>query len=288
MRNAITEAERRAMSAERRAKKERQPVWSSLCTLRFALCACFLPGCQPSPPAAGSVVAGRNALQAEQFDSAIADADDYLRGQPHGPDAAEAYYIKGYAYKDRWYLDPATAKRRDLHEARTAFEAGLGERPPAALEGYLHTGLSLAALYQDDFPTAIQHGERAMPLVDRPEAKAGLLYNIGLAQQRLGRFTDADQTFRQVEQGYPTSPLAVEAHRRQGQRQFYVQLATYASPADADRAMLSLRAGGSVVSRGSDARGQSVLVLGPFSSYAAAAQQQAAMAPSFPTAYVFP
>ena len=231
--------------------------------------------------------AGRNALRAGQFDAAIADADDYLRGQPTGTQAAEAQYIKGYAYQQKFYTGDAE-RRRDLYEARAAYLAALNGRPPSLLEGFIRTGLSSVALQQDDFPTAIEQATAATPLVDRPATKAGLLYNIGLAQQRLGRFTDADQTFRQVVQRYPGTPVAAAAQQHQGQRLFYVQLATYASSADADRATLSLRAAGSVVSRRSDAAGRTVLDLGPFSTYQSAQQQRDALAGSFPTAVIVP
>ena len=259
------------------------------CSFVPFVAALLLAGCQPTPESAGSVVAGRNALGAGQFDAAVADADDYLRGQPHGPDAAEAYYIKGQALQNKSFLPPVEGRRRALLEARTAYQAGLAERQPSPrLQGNLRTGLSTVALYQDDFPTAIEQADKAIPLVEGTQTKAGLLYNEGVAQQRLGRFADADQTFRQVQAQYPATAAAVEAKRHERQRAFYVQLSKYASAADADRATLSLRAGGAVVSRSSDATGATVLCLGPFSTYAAAKQQADAQAATFPMAIVIP
>ena len=67
-----------------------------------------------------------------------------------------------------------------------------------------------------------------------------------------------------------------------------MQLAKYASPADADAATLSLRANGSIVSRGSDASGRTVLDLGPYSTYAAARGERDAVAGTFPAAVVLP
>ena len=287
MRNDQTEC--RVQSAECKAKRGGPRGWSSLCTLHSALCTLFIAGCQPTPPpTAGSVVAGRSALQARQFDAAAADADDYLRGQPHGPDAAEADYIKGYAMQNKAFADRPDGRRRDALDARQAFTAGLAERPAGELAGYLHAGLSTVALYADDFPTAIEQAQAAIPLVARPEVKAGLLYNVGLAQQRLNRFGDADQTFEQVQQQYPGTPAAAGAAAHLHQTMFYVELAHYASPADADRAVASLRASGAVVSRRSDAAGLTVVTLGPFSTYTAARQQQLALLGTFPTAVVGP
>ncbi len=210
------------------------------------------------PPTAGPVDAARAALRAGQFDAAIADADDYLRGQPAGPRAAEADYAKGSAYQRKPAASPGRAAA-NLFEAHTAYLAALNARPPSELEGYVRAGLSTVALFQDDFPSAIEQAQRATPLVSDPPTQAWLLYNTAVAQQRLGRFTDADQTFRQVVQRYPGTPQAVAAQQHEGQRLFYVQLAIYPTAADADRATPSLRSNGSVVSRRSDATGHTVL-----------------------------
>jgi tetratricopeptide (TPR) repeat protein len=256
-----------------------------------AVCAVALAGCQtamsPPGPAEGSVEAANSALRADQFDAAIADADDYLRGQPRGPQAAEAWYDKGEAYQRKVAADP-TERRRNLFEAHSAYLSALTIRPPRELEGFIRAGLSTVALFQDDFPTCIEQAAAATPLVDDPHVKAWLLYNTGVAEQRLSRFTDADQTFRQVVQRFPGTPLATAAEQHEGQHLFYVQLATYASPADADRATLSLRAAGSVVSRRSDSVGRTVLDLGPFSTYAAAQQQRDNLSGSFPAAVIVP
>ncbi len=259
---------------------------------RWCVVVCLAAGCNgptsTAPPVtAGPVDAAQAALRAGRFDAAIADADDYLRGQPAGPRAAEADYVKGSAYQQK-VAPGAPEQRRNLFEAHTAYLAALNARPPAELEGYVRTGLSVVALFQDDFPTAIEQAQRATPLVSRPDTLASLLYNTGLAQQRLGRFTDADQTFRQVVARYPGTRQAQAAQQHEGQRLWYVQLAIYASSADADRATLSLRSNGSIVSRRSDATGHTVLDLGPYSTYAAAQQQRDALTGAFPAAVILP
>ena len=182
--------------------------------LLIATAGCPEPPAQVPPP--GPLASGRAALRADRFDAAIADADDSLRGQPHGPEAAEANYIKGYAFQNKSFQDAPADRREDLVAARSAYQAALAERPPALLQGYVRTGLSNVALYEDDFPTAIEQAAAAMPLVDRPQTKAGLLYNTGLAQQRLSRFGEADQTFRQVIQQNPGTPPAAAAAEHLG------------------------------------------------------------------------
>ncbi len=258
------------------------PFVAGLC-----LAGCSNPQAEFNRTGGGPAEAAANALRAGQFDAAIADADDYLRGQPNGPEAAEAQYDKGQAYQ-RKDVASVAERRRNLFEAKSAYLAALNSRPSRELEGYIRLGLSTVALFQDDFPACIEQANRADRLVDAPDVKAGLLYNTGLAQQRLSRFTDADQTFRQVIQRYPNSPAAPAARQHQGQHLFYVQLATFASPADADRATLSLRSAGSVVSRRSDAVGHTVLDIGPFSTYPSAQQQRDALLASFPTAVIVP
>ena len=269
-----------------------RPARWATCAVGVALLLFTSSGCQPGPSPAnpaseGSVDAAGGALRAGQFDAAIADADDYLRGQPRGPQAAEAWYDKGEAFQRKVVTDSAE-RQRDLFEAHSAYLSALNARPPAALVGYIRAGLSAVALFQDDFPTCIEQAAAATPLVEDPQTKAALLFNTGVAQQRLSRFTDADQTFREVVQRYPNTPVAAAAQQRIGQHLFYVQLAEYASPAEADQATATLRSAGSVVSRRSNAAGRTVLDLGPFSTYSAARQQRDALGDAFPGAAILP
>jgi tetratricopeptide (TPR) repeat protein len=218
---------------------------------------------------------------------AIERADAYLRQQPSGPGSAEALYLKGRGYEQKAAGDPAEM-RRNLDEARTAYLDALNQNPSPKTEGYIRASLSNVAFFQDDYVTAQSEASRAIKLVDSPEIASVLLYRIGVSQQRLGLFTDADATFGQVQQRYPGSPIAERAREHEGQRNFFAQLATYNTPAGAERAMEGLKASGVVISTRSDNAGHTIINAGPFNTYEEARDAKAKFAGQFPDALITP
>jgi tetratricopeptide (TPR) repeat protein len=269
-----------------------------LCPLPFltvtAVCSVIsvlLPGC--ADPATNAqqnqqLVAGYQALNQGQADTAMSDADNYLAAQPTGAGAAEALYLKGRAFEARPKLNPEQA-RQNLASARAAYEAALDQHPVRKTEGYIRAALSNVAFYQDDYLTALDQATHAYDLVsDNRDLSSVLLYRMGVSQQRLGRFTDADHTFDLVQMRYPLSPLADRARARQGMRQFFVQLATFDSTAGADEAIASLRGSGLNLTRAADSSNHVRLDAGPFESYQAAKDVQTRYASQYPKALTVP
>lgn len=239
---------------------------------------------QPPPP---SLVAANDALNAHEPDAAIADAQSYLRSQPTGLQAAQAWYFEGRGYELKLGADPSGVET-NLSQARTCYLEALQLNPAPTLEGDVRASYSNVAFFQDDFAEAIQQATAAIPLVTVPQTKAFLLLRIGLSQQRLGRFTDADQTFRQVEQRYAGTPLADAAREHEGHREFYVQLATYDNRAVADQALASLRTQGVIISERTDAHGNTVIDTGPFTTYGDAKKMKTQLQKNFPQALIVP
>src|SRR5206468_7033856 len=99
--------------------------------------------------------------------------------------------------------------------------------------------------------------------LDRDDLKAWALYRVGVAQQRMGQFAQADQTFTNVQQLFPTSTPAQRAREHQGARAFYVQAATFASPQAADGAIADLRRFGVNATRAADNEGHAIVRIGP-------------------------
>lgn len=249
-----------------------------------------LPGCadnNPSPQQSTQLSAGFRALEQNQSQVAIEQAEAYLRKQPHGPGSAEALYLKGRGYEQKAARDRNEVKR-NLTEARTAYLDGLNRQPTPQTEGNIRASLSNVAFYQDDFATALAEASRAHALSDSQQVQSVLLYRMGVSQQRLGRFTDADQTFAVVQQRYPGSPLAQRAREHAGQRNFFVQLATFNTPAGADKAIESLRAAGVVISKHTDSARHTIVNIGPFSTYENAKSAKERFAGQYPDALIVP
>jgi len=166
-----------------------QKFLSSFCILHFAFyislvgCNTTQPTAAPAPPPhpPASLVAANQALAANMPDAAIADAQSYLRSQPNGPQAAEAWYFQGRGYEMKVAADPSGVQS-NLTEARTCYLEALQLSPERSLEGDIRASYSKDAFYQDDFADTIQQATAALPLVSSRETKANLLLFIGRSQ----------------------------------------------------------------------------------------------------------
>jgi Flp pilus assembly protein TadD len=187
---------------------------------------------------------GEKAFAAQQYDVALRDADSVVRMDAPSWQA-EAHYLRGIAIEDRPKTDSASATR-DLNLARSDYVMALSQNPSPAVESRLHAMLGNVAYFEDDYSTALREWTLANGELDQPDWKSWILFRMGICQQRLGRFADADQTFARVQQLYPNTEPAQRAAGRQGVHGFYVQLGAFAQAADAEKAAAAVVALGSV------------------------------------------
>lgn len=214
-------------------------------------------------------------------------ADAHLAKTPNGVGSAEALYLKGQALEKKTAAN-AEEGRMNFRTARDDYKQALVLQPAPALDARLHAGVANTSYWLDDYPTAIQEWTKAYDEMDDPSAKSFTLYRIGLCQQRLGQFAQADRTFAIVQQQYSGSDAAHRAHDHQGYRAFTVQLATFANPATADAAVANLRRQGVAATRVANSAGQSVVSVAPFANYAQAEELMNRYAATYPSAIVLP
>lgn len=229
----------------------------------------------------------KDALEQQQFEQAQAKADDYLRKHPREEGSADALYLRGRALEARPAPSPAAAAA-NLQAARSSYIAALSAQPGKKTEAYIRASLGNVAFFQDDYTTAAQQWAAAFDQLDRDDLKSWTLYRIGLSQQRLGQFTQADQTFARVRKDYPGTIPAQRASEHQGARQFYIQLATFRLAASADAAASDVRKVGLNPIRLTDSKGYSLLRVGPFRSYSEAKAQRARFVDKYPDALILP
>lgn len=277
-----------ANTLERWALKAERWTFALLAALAFAA----VSGCGDShpsqPPGAPSeLIAASQALANKQPELVISDSRAFLDKQSTGPLAAQALYFEGRGEED---LIPTNAadRQRNLSEARSCYLLALQQNPPQALEADIYTSLSNVSFFQDDYPNCIQYATVAMSMTNLPKVQSYLLFRMGMSEQRLGRFTDADQTFHQVEQRYPNTELAQAAKEHEGLRNFYVQVATYGKQQDADHATEMLSKNGVVVSQRTDAAGHVIIDDGPFATFTQAKNVRDSLVKDFPNALIVP
>jgi TolA-binding protein len=234
--------------------------------------------------------AGYQALENQQYNEAIAKADEFLAKTPHGAGSPEALYLKGRAMegKNSVGIVSIDEARANLQDARAAYIEALEQSPHEPLQSYIHASLGNVAYFQEDYPAAIAQFRAAYDKLDHDDLKAWALYRIGLSQQRLGQFEAADKTFAAVQRLHPNSVPAQRAREHQGARAFYVQLATFASAASADAAAADVRRLGVPANRVSDSQGRALLRAGPIASYSQAQYLRARFADKYHDAFIIP
>jgi outer membrane protein assembly factor BamD (BamD/ComL family) len=232
---------------------------------------------------------GYLALENQQYNEAIAKADAVLASAPHGEGTPEALYLKGRSFEGKNAAGVTEDEAKaNLQAAREAYIKALGENPKQPLNAYIRTSLGNVAYFQDDYSTAISQFSTAYGNLDRDDLKAWALYRTGLSQQRQGQFAEADKTFAAVEQGHPNSLPAQRAREHQGARAFYVQLATFAQPPSADKAVADLKKQGVAAARIDGPEGRAYLRVGPIASYNQALYTRSRFLSKYPDALIIP
>jgi tetratricopeptide (TPR) repeat protein len=240
-------------------------------------------GCRSNHEMAQEMIeSGEVALGGDRYDAAVADADDAIQEAP----SADAYYLRARAEEDRPKPD-SDITAADLAKARADYQAALDRNPPPLLVGRCRAGLANVAFALEDYPTAMADWQSSLDYLAEPQWRAFALYRIGICQQRLGEFDDADKTFQSVCDQYSDLDVATMARARQGIRGFYLQLGTYSTIADA-QAAIQTAGGDGVTCREVSDQGLYAVRAGPYPAYAPARKAQALVIGQFPGAVIGP
>lgn len=262
----------------------------------LALLLIALTGCSSQPSSRKQLAFAYAALQQRDYDAAFAQSSEYLARHPDGAGAAEAWIVQGRVHEAK-AEQAGAAKRPDdaraqLTAAANAYLRAIGAKPAPAVEGLARSGLANAAFHLDDYTTAVREWGLAFPLVADADAKAWILYRVGVCQQRLGWFDMADRSFTQLRQQYPSADSgqpAARAAQRVGHRAFFVQVGTFDSPANADRVVQTLARQRLPAARDTDpATGRHVVRVGPAATWAEAETFQSQVTATYPDALIVP
>lgn len=246
--------------------------------------------------------AGYAAFAAGRYDEALAAADQHLAARPGGGrGTAEALYLKGRVHEQRAEraaaAQNAAAAATHLQAARDAYTRALAASPAPALEAHILMGRANVAHFQDDYTLAAAQWATALQKIDAlpaseqaqlQESRPWALYRLGLSQQRLGRFAEADTTFARVQQQFPGTEPARRAAAHQGARAFHVQVGTYTDPANASAAAGALKAEGYAPQTTPDPAGRQVVRVGPIPTYEQAKAMRKVLAARYPGALIVP
>jgi tetratricopeptide (TPR) repeat protein len=248
-------------------------------------------GCAATDPKANTRLDQANTqLRQAQYAQAFASANDAIMADPTGPTAAAAYYDRGRAIEDRPKADQ-TASFADLRRSAADYSRAvdvLGSNPNRTLEGQIRAQWGIVSIELDDYATAAMQLAKAVTLLDDDAARRDAMYGLGLSQQRLGLFDDADQTFARVEDQYPDSDVAKLSRSHAGTRAFYVSVGAFTSSDEVSRASAAIVQAGFTAQMAPQSNGVTIVLAGPFSKYVSAKALQGQLARSWPGSMIVP
>lgn len=248
----------------------------------------FFGGCKTTDASSRvNLENGYKALDARDYEQALGNANAYLQSDPAGKGAAEALYLKGRALEGKAASSPQEGQA-NYAAARESYQQSLSQKPNPKLTGLLHAGIGNTSYWLEDFDTAARNWAMAYDEIEDTSARAYILYRVGLCVQRMGDFAGADQRFSLVQQQYPGTDAALKAREKQGYKEFNVQVATFANPQTANNTIAALQRDGFVVRKGNDARGMTIVSIGPFPNYAQAGAMQRRVMEKYPSAIIVP
>lgn len=260
----------------------------------FVVAMLFAPlmlGCASSSSAKDKLVEGYRQLESPRPDyvAMSAAAEAYLAEQPTGPGAAEALYLRGRAVEEKSQQD-ARSPESDLAQAQAAYTQALTQSPRLGVEGLIRAGLGNVLYFQNRFAPAITELAAGYEKLERDFDKAWALYRVGLCQQRIGQWTQADQTFSLVRQQFPGTEQARRAGERTGARAFWVQVGTYAAAPAADAVVADLKRQGLAAQKFMDATrpGVQIVRVGPLATYSLASEFKQKVWAKYPAAVIVP
>lgn len=262
------------------------------------VCGTLLAGCAPQPPPQ-TLESGYAAFNAGRYKEAYDASAGVLKAQPAGgPNTSAALYLQGRVLEQRaqdaGVAGDSGAMAANLQSARDTYARALSQNPNGGLEASIRSQLANVAYFQDDYAAALEQWTATFPKLDAlapaaaTESKPWTLYRIGLCQQRLGRFGDADATFAKVQKLFPGTEAASRAASHEGATAFGVQVGTFANDANAQSVVSSLRAEGLATTLTPDSAGRRVVRVGPLPTYDQARTIRNTLAVRYPGAIIIP
>jgi tetratricopeptide (TPR) repeat protein len=246
----------------------------------LALCGCGGMTAQQQ----GWLKEGREAYDARYYRQAVERLSLFLQQVDQGPEAAQAYYLRGSA---RLHMGDFGAGLVDLRNC-----INLDADTDATWRAYTSVGM----LRYEDGAWAEARDALAAAVARMPrnaESRPLVLFRQAACCERTGRWGEARRLFAQIVSEHGDSAAAEGARRRLalGADHFAVQCGVFADPGNADRMMADLRRKGFDTYRREEPRGRSmvhVVLFGRFDNYTEMLRQLGAVRREIPGAVPWP
>jgi len=178
---------------------------------------------------------GEQAYQAKQYPPAVDRLSRFL-GEVHaGPDASRALYVRGMANA---LLGRRVQAYGDLQRATSGGDSDLTWR--------VYSVLGVMYFEDEQWPASAAAFHRAVSIMPAAPPRDALLFREGLALERAGRWSAAQDTHRRIPTEFPRSAYAGRAQRRLALRpdHFAVQAGVFSRAESAAQLIVELRGHG--------------------------------------------
>ena len=156
-----------------------------------------------------------NAKEAESAD-AVDALTQFIETYPKSRHRAEAYYFRGQEH----------LARGNYAMAEKDFNAAFKIGKPGFIKGYALAGLGHVNMENEEFEEATHYYKKALKSRSKGLREDEILYQLGKASQRSGRWNEADTYFIRVTSEFPASDYAGSAREKIAASEKYFSVQT--------------------------------------------------------------
>ena len=151
--------------------------------------------------------------------AAIAGFTQFIQSYPKSRNCAQAYYFRGKVH----------LAGKNYSDAEADFNMALKIGKPKSIKGYALAGLGDLYLVMEQFEQACHYYRKALRSYSKDLEEDVVLYNLGKATQRNGRWHEADRYFIKLCNKYPDSEFCPRAREKMAseERYFSVQVGAF-------------------------------------------------------------
>ena len=180
------------------------------------------------------LVLARSQYEGGKYVPAVRMLSNFIRDERGSKELGQAYYLRGLCYQEM-------GSGREL-EASGDFEAAIKKSRGEAVAGLAH--VALGHIYFEKHPDkqdkAIEQYTAALGKLGEVKPKDVVLYRLGVAQQKLGQWSEADLHLSRCLDGFAESKYASYARGRFGSRRWRLQYGAFGNLGGAKRMVREL------------------------------------------------
>jgi tetratricopeptide (TPR) repeat protein len=197
-------------------------------------------GCTPTASKQGQaqLTLATKQYEAQDYTLAAHTLTEFIKREGKTQEAPEAYYLRGMCYR---YREPP---KNDLAEQDFLQAVKKSNAGPVKNWAYVALGHIYFETRLDKQEQAIEYYQTALQTLAEEAPMDAVLYRLGVALQRMGRWEDADVNLSRCFDTFGSSTYAPYAHRHFGARIWRIQFGAFANLTAATKLVSELKSTG--------------------------------------------